>query len=562
MERLPALVIPAYRPDPGLLPLVEELLHDDYPLVVVVNDGSGPEHRALFERLAELPRVEVVTHLVNLGKGEALKTGLNHLFVGHPDLVGAVTVDADGQHLPADVKRVAKALVEHPESLCLGTRSFDGAVPWKSRIGNTCSRWVLWLLSGQSLRDTQTGLRGIPRDFVVDLLPLRTARYEFELEMLLRAAEEGRGLVQVPIRTVYRDDNRGSHFDPLWDSLRVYFVFLRFLVSSLLTAIIDFTAFSASYALGAPLLPSVALGRVFAGAFNFLVNRSLVFRVGGSPLVEAAKYVALVLSLMTVSYVLTLALVERGVNVFLAKVSVETSLFLVSFAVQRVYVFVGGPGGERADTTDWDAYYRRPAPTARLTRRVTVRSLLRCLRLRRRDDSPLHVLELGGGNSCFYDAIRRELLPARYTIVDDNDTGLALFERQHAEASDVSLVRADVRALPGGIPPADVCFSVGLIEHFDEEGTRAVIDAHFESTRPGGLVVLLFPTPTWLYRLARRVLEGAGLWAFPDERPLPMAEVLAAVARRGRILERGINWSVVLTQGRVAAQALDDDARR
>ena len=127
--QLPGIVIPAYQPEEGLLGLVEELLRDGYPFVVVVNDGSSAASRPVFERLAALPRVEVVTHFVNLGKGEALKTGLNHALVHHADLPGVVTVDADGQHLAADVRSVAQALARHPDHLCLGVRDFRGREP-------------------------------------------------------------------------------------------------------------------------------------------------------------------------------------------------------------------------------------------------------------------------------------------------------------------------------------------------------------------------------------------------------------------------------------------------
>ena len=71
---------------------------------------------------------------------------------------------------------------------------------------------------------------------------------------------------------------------------------------------------------------------------------------------------------------------------------------------------------------------------------------------------------------------------------------------------------------------------------------------------PGGLVVITYPTPTWLYRIIRWAAERAGVWEFPDERPLSSAEVTTEVARHGRILDVRLNWPVVLTQGIVAAR--------
>lgn len=343
MEQRPAIVIPAYRPAARLVSLVRSLQADGYPRIAVVDDGSGPAHRAVFERLERLPGVDVIPHLVNRGKGEALKTGLNHLFARDPDLVGAVTVDSDGQHLPEDVRKVAAALIEHPDRLCLGSRSFDGAVPWKSRIGNSLSRLVLWILSGHLLRDTQTGLRGIPRELAATLLTIHASRYDFEQEMIIRASRQGRRLLQVPIQTVYRDDNRGSHFDPLWDSLRVYGVFFRVLLASLQTSLFDFAVFATATLFGASLLPSFLAGRALSSLPDLLTGRRRPAQVvGGAPLA---------LLRMAIAFGITLALVERfQQNVYLAKLAAEALVLLVRFGWRRGRSIV-----RRDDDELWDA---------------------------------------------------------------------------------------------------------------------------------------------------------------------------------------------------------------
>lgn len=343
---LPGLIIPAYQPGPSLLALVEELVSEPYSFIIVVDDGSSPDRRPLFESLERLPRVSVLTHAVNLGKGDALKSGFNHALVRFPESKGVVTLDADGQHLPADVLKVARALVESPDHLCLGVRGFTGNVPWRSRIGNALTRASFRLIVGGNIRDTQTGLRGVPPELMRDLLSSKAARFEFELQMLIRAREMQIGCLQVPIATVYQPGNTSSHFNPLLDSLRIYFVFFRFLVSSMLTGGIDIVAFSIAFRFGASILASAAIGRLVAGTFNFLVNEKIVFKSEGSFAFELAKYVLLVVSLMAVSYQLIVGLVENfQVNVYVAKISVEMFLFLVSFTIQRVLVF--GPGRER-----------------------------------------------------------------------------------------------------------------------------------------------------------------------------------------------------------------------
>ena len=107
---------------------------------MIVDDGSGPGFRDIFASVAEFPKVQVLRHAVNLGKGAALKTAFNHVAVHLPGPGGVVTADADGQHHPDDIERVARRLERHPDSLVLGSRSFGKDVPLRSRFGNIATR--------------------------------------------------------------------------------------------------------------------------------------------------------------------------------------------------------------------------------------------------------------------------------------------------------------------------------------------------------------------------------------------------------------------------------------
>src|SRR5205823_1620722 len=131
-----AIVIPAFQPEGPLADLVGALLNAGCQAIVVVNDGSGREFAARFEALTASPYVHVVHHAVNLGKGAALKTGMNYALVHFPDARGVVTADADGQHRPDDILRVAAKLQANPGALVMGVRAFAGEVPLRSRLGN------------------------------------------------------------------------------------------------------------------------------------------------------------------------------------------------------------------------------------------------------------------------------------------------------------------------------------------------------------------------------------------------------------------------------------------
>lgn len=112
-----------------------------------------------------------------------------------------------------------------------------------------------------------------------------------------------------------------------------------------------------------------------------------------------------------------------------------------------------------------------------------------------------------------------------------------------AASTVLAVHEADVRSMP-----ADAVFSVGLVEHFEPAVTRAVLRTHVAMARSGGTVLVSYPTPTRLYRAARRLLEYLHLWSFPDERPLRFAEVADALGDLGTIVARRTLWPLILTQ--------------
>ncbi|MCE5277968.1 MAG: bifunctional glycosyltransferase family 2/GtrA family protein [Planctomycetaceae bacterium] len=339
----PWVLIPAYKPDEELLRLVGALA--DSPVVqavVVVDDGSGGQYAAIFARLARIARCSVVSHVTNLGKGAALRTGLNYGATRLSDSVGCVTADADGQHRLEDILRVAARLAEAPRSLVLGARAFEGEVPLRSRFGNRVTRTTLRLVTGLRLSDTQTGLRGIPAAFIPDIVRLRSSGYDFEMEMLLEAHRVKVVVVEEPIATIYTDNNSGSHFSPLLDSMRVYFVLLRFAAVSLLTAGVDFVVFAVSMWMAPNVLLAMAAGRAAAIAFNYHSNRKIVFRSRSTSRWTFPGYLALVIFSGLVSYALMQLLGNlAALPVLASKVVAESIVFVFNFAVQRDLIFRG-----------------------------------------------------------------------------------------------------------------------------------------------------------------------------------------------------------------------------
>ncbi|MEK9644363.1 MAG: bifunctional glycosyltransferase family 2/GtrA family protein [Alphaproteobacteria bacterium] len=339
-----AALIPAYRPPADLEDVVAGLVAAGCARIVVVDDGSGADSGEFFARVAAAPGVLLLRHPNNLGKGAALRTGITRLLSDAPDLDGVVTLDADGQHRPSDAVRVAASLGAAPESLVLGARTFADRtrIPWRSRFGNDLTRSLFRFVYGGGVEDTQTGLRGLPRSFMVTALGIRSNRYDYELDMLIRAVRENRPIVNLPIETVYIDGNRSSHFNPVVDSLRIYFSLFRFSISALTAVVLDFVVFYIALLLTANIATSLAAGRVLATAVNFLLNRRFVFRYRKNLAATLAKYLTLVVVLAVVSYALILAMTAHlGIPAYAAKVIAEGVLFIFSFLAQRHIVFAG-----------------------------------------------------------------------------------------------------------------------------------------------------------------------------------------------------------------------------
>jgi glycosyltransferase involved in cell wall biosynthesis len=335
------LLVPAYRPADALPDLIRGLISSDQfriiQAIIVVDDGSGAEYFPVFTKLESEPRVAVLRHAVNLGKGAALKTGFNHFLLGFPDAAGVVTADADGQHAVEDILKVAQELSEHPDQLVLGVRDLAGRVPFRSRLGNGLTRRIFQIFTGANIVDTQTGLRGWPRLTCQESLPIAINGYDFELECLIRAHH---GVRQVPIKTIYLDGNRTSHFNPIRDSMRIYFVFIRYCGASLMVAILDSLIFSLVYRATGNLVASQISGRAVATGMAFAIARNLVFQSDTSVAKGFMKYLTLVVVMGFVSYSM-LSFLHRttGMPLLPSKLVAEGLLFIANFSIQRQLVF-------------------------------------------------------------------------------------------------------------------------------------------------------------------------------------------------------------------------------
>lgn len=333
------VLIPAYKPDERLIELTRELIEGNGLDVLLVDDGGQEAFAHIFEACRALG-AEVAVHAVNMGKGRALKTGINAAMLKWPDMAGIVTADADGQHTPGDILRLLDALHEHPDKLVLGSRTFTGDVPFKSRWGNRVTRFVYALASGVKVGDTQTGLRALPASSLPAMVRIEGERYEYEMNVLLKLRDMGLGVFEVPIETIYIDDNAGSHFNPVRDAFKIYMVIFKYLFSSIASFVIDYALYWLCLGrFGLSALVSYALARLVSSQVNYHLNKLTVFGNRGGKN-AMAKYYALCVA----QGLLGAALVQLLPGVIplsakVIKIPVDLVLFALSYFIQRDFVF-------------------------------------------------------------------------------------------------------------------------------------------------------------------------------------------------------------------------------
>ena len=351
MDKLIALV-PAYCPEKSMIKSVEELSHE-FPAVVIVDDGCSEDYAPVFDAVRPLPGVVILKHPENRGKGCALKTGFKYILENHPDALGVVTLDADGQHTVKDTLHCCEIFLEDTDSIVFGCRDFesDEKIPPRSRFGNRLTSRLMKFFCDIKLSDTQTGLRVHSMKYMKELTEVAGERYEYEMNVIFALKDMDVPFVEVPIQVIYLDNNASSHFNPIKDSIKIYKVFVKFCISSFGSFLIDIAIFTVlchlidayagegSMLLAYEVYVATAIARICSGLFNYNFNR-WIFKSKSKVSSSGPKYLLVWLIQMCISAFCVDGLVKLiGGNKSLTKFVVDMILFFISYKVQQLWVF-------------------------------------------------------------------------------------------------------------------------------------------------------------------------------------------------------------------------------
>jgi glycosyltransferase involved in cell wall biosynthesis len=208
------VIVPTYNNQKTLKKVLDSIL-DFTTNVIIINDGSTDSTSEILKSYSQLTQIH---HPQNLGKGRALRNGFRKAL--ELDFEYAITIDSDGQHFAADIPVFLEAIQDEPNALLIGSRNMTQEnVPKKSSFGNKFSNFWFKFETGIKLDDTQSGFRLYP----LRLLPKRfyTNKFEFEIEVIVRAAWKGIVVKNIPIQVLYDPAERVSHFRPFRDFTRI-----------------------------------------------------------------------------------------------------------------------------------------------------------------------------------------------------------------------------------------------------------------------------------------------------------------------------------------------------
>ena len=341
MNKDAVILIPSYNPEENIMQDFLQELGKKFKNIVIVNDGSDKIYDNFFKNLSN--NYIVLRHYKNLGKGRALKTGINYILNEFPNFKVIVTADCDGQHSIKDIESCYKSALNNLDSLVLGTRNFnDENVPFKSKYGNKITRNMFKLFVGINITDTQTGLRAMSKDIATKLLDVSGERYEYETNVLITCKNEDIKIYEQEIATVYINGNELSHFNPVKDSIMIYKLFIKYIFSAISSFVVDILLFTLILTciknITNAILISTILARIVSSLYNYLINSKLVFKKINK--YSLFKYFFLVIIMMFVSGLTVDYLVELiKWNATLVKIIVDAIIFVINFIVQREFIF-------------------------------------------------------------------------------------------------------------------------------------------------------------------------------------------------------------------------------
>lgn len=345
-------IVTVYNPDENLEKVISGLVQAKFKEIIVVNIDSDQAHSKYFEHLKKYENCVVLYNKPNKGRGRALKIAFRYILENKIKAAGIVTVNGYNQFDINDVVACSKELVKQKNNIIFGSRNLrKKEFPLRARIGNFLMSIVCRFACGCSLADPLTGLRAIPYKYLEEFINVKGEMYDYDTNLILHTKEKGILISEVKVDSVYLEKKIAAHYKPILDAIRISSSILKFIFSSIVSSGLDQIFFAIMIALlhsyevtpALGIFIATAFGRAISSLVNFTFNKRAVFK-SDTPIGKTmAKYYTLAISQMTVSYLMVYFISHflsvMGAFTVIVKILVDLCLFMISFQIQRKWVF-------------------------------------------------------------------------------------------------------------------------------------------------------------------------------------------------------------------------------
>ena len=339
------IIIPSYDPPIELFEKLLNKLKEGFENVLIINDGSDAKYNDFFVNVEKKYKYKLLKHEYNLGKGRAIKTAYSYALDNYQNVKAYVVIDCDNQHDITDMINCCQKAIENPNSLVIGVRDFElDNVPFKSKAGNKITRNMFKWLFNYNISDTQTGLRAVSPMIAKKLISLSGDRYNYELKCLIYCCENNIPIVEVPIKTIYIDNNKESRFNPVKDSIIIYKEFINYYlklaipyITSLIVFLIIFYCWNSPNDLQAIFITNIISG-IIAIIMHIVFNYKNIYihsGVGDNVIYLVKKIIKVIIAGILI-YVLYNIL---ELNLLFSKVFVDIILTLIIYLLFQKITF-------------------------------------------------------------------------------------------------------------------------------------------------------------------------------------------------------------------------------
>ena len=198
------ILIPVYNEETVIESVILEIKKNGYSNIIIVDDGSTDN---TYKKIENIEKIIVLKHFLNRGKGAAIKTGIETAKILNADIV--VTIDGDGQHNPADIRKMVK-LIQEKYDVILGNRfKNNNNIPFHSIIYNKIGNFFTWLVHGLWVSDSQSGLRAYSKK-AIGIIDTKTDRYEYDSEIIREIKKNKLSYIEIPIKVSYTEYSKNK----------------------------------------------------------------------------------------------------------------------------------------------------------------------------------------------------------------------------------------------------------------------------------------------------------------------------------------------------------------